>query len=52
MIDLGQWLTESYSVPAEKLTPDEIDSLEKLQNEEENHHDNKENEQKDEDEFQ
>ncbi len=37
LIDLGQWLTESYSVPAEKLTPDEIDTLEKLQNEEEDH---------------
>ncbi len=33
LIDLGQWLTESYSVPAEKLTPDEIDTIEKLQNE-------------------
>lgn len=37
LIDLGQWLSESYSVPAEKLTPDEIDTLEKLQNEEESH---------------
>ena len=33
LIDLGQWLSESYAVPAEKLTPDEIDTLEKLQNE-------------------
>lgn len=35
LIDLGQWLSESYTVPAEKLTPDEIETLEKLQNEEE-----------------
>ncbi len=30
MVDLGHWLTESYAVPAEKLTPDEQDTLEKL----------------------
>lgn len=36
LIDLGQWLTESYSVPAEKLTPDEIDTLEKLHEKENN----------------
>jgi endogenous inhibitor of DNA gyrase (YacG/DUF329 family) len=33
MIDLGHWLSESYSVPAEKLTPDEIDTLEQLHEE-------------------
>ncbi len=36
LIDLGQWLSESYSVPAEKLTPDELETLEKLNHEEEN----------------
>ncbi len=36
LIDLGHWLSESYSVPAEKLTLDEIETLEKLQYEEEN----------------
>ncbi|MFP5387289.1 MAG: DNA gyrase inhibitor YacG [Bacteriovoracia bacterium] len=30
LIDLGQWLTESYSVPVEKLTEEEIDTLEHL----------------------
>jgi hypothetical protein len=34
MVDLGLWLTESYSVPVEKLTEDEIETLEQLQNEE------------------
>ncbi|MFL5783668.1 MAG: DNA gyrase inhibitor YacG [Bacteriovoracaceae bacterium] len=34
LIDLGQWLSESYSVPAEKLTPDELETLENLHNEE------------------
>ncbi len=33
MVDLGHWLSESYSVPAEKLTPDEIDTLEQLHEE-------------------
>lgn len=36
LIDLGQWLSESYAVPAEKLTPDEITTLENL------HHDHEE----------
>jgi endogenous inhibitor of DNA gyrase (YacG/DUF329 family) len=36
LIDLGQWLSESYSVPAEKLTPDEMETLEKIHNEENN----------------
>jgi uncharacterized protein len=36
LIDLGQWLTESYSVPVEKLTPEEHQTLEQLLNEENN----------------
>lgn len=31
--DLGRWLTESYTVPVEKLTEDEIQTLEHLINE-------------------
>ena len=34
LIDLGQWLNESYTVPVEKLTPEEADTLEHLINEE------------------
>lgn len=30
LIDLGQWLTESYSVPAEKITLEEAEQLEQL----------------------
>ncbi len=30
MVDLGHWLSESYTVPAEKLTPDELETLEQL----------------------
>ena len=30
LIDLGQWLTESYAVPVEKLTEDEVQTLEEL----------------------
>jgi uncharacterized protein len=30
LIDLGQWLTESYTVPVEKLTEDEAQTLEQL----------------------
>lgn len=33
LADLGRWLTESYSVPVEKLTEDEHETLEKLINE-------------------
>lgn len=33
LIDLGQWLNESYTVPATKLTPDEVDQLEQIINE-------------------
>ena len=30
LIDLGQWLNESYTVPVQKLTPEEADQLEQL----------------------
>lgn len=30
LIDLGQWLTESYTVPVEKLTEEEQETLEHL----------------------
>lgn len=33
LIDLGQWLTESYSVKAEKVTEEEFQKLEELINE-------------------
>jgi endogenous inhibitor of DNA gyrase (YacG/DUF329 family) len=33
LIDLGQWLSESYTVPVEKLTPEEEETLEHLINE-------------------
>lgn len=33
LIDLGQWLTESYTVPVEKLTEEESQTLEQLINE-------------------
>ncbi len=33
LIDLGQWLTESYAVPVQKLTEDEQQTLEQLINE-------------------
>lgn len=33
LIDLGQWLNESYTVPATKLTPEEIDQLEQIHEE-------------------
>ena len=44
LIDLGQWLTESYTVPVEKLTIEEAQTLEQLihekcQNDEENNED-------------
>lgn len=35
LIDLGQWLTESYTVPVQKLTPEEEQTLEQLINEKE-----------------
>jgi len=30
LIDLGQWLNESYTVPVEKLTEEESQTLEQL----------------------
>jgi uncharacterized protein len=30
LIDLGQWLTESYSVPVQKLTEEEAQTIEQL----------------------
>ncbi len=30
LIDLGQWLSESYSVPAQKMTPEEAEQLEQI----------------------
>lgn len=33
LIDLGQWLSESYTVPVEKLTDEEQETLEHLINE-------------------
>lgn len=30
LVDLGQWLTESYSVPAAKLSEEEAQTLEQL----------------------
>lgn len=34
LIDLGQWLSESYSVPVEKITEEEAETIEKLIHEE------------------
>lgn len=34
LIDLGQWLTESYTVPVEKLSEDEFQTLEQILHEE------------------
>jgi endogenous inhibitor of DNA gyrase (YacG/DUF329 family) len=36
LIDLGQWLNESYTVPVEKLTEDETQTLEKILDEKQN----------------
>jgi len=36
LIDLGQWLSESYTVPVDKLTEDEEQTLEHLINEKRN----------------
>ncbi len=30
LIDLGEWLSESYAVPVEKLSEEEIQTLEQL----------------------
>jgi len=35
LIDLGQWLNETYTVPASKITPEEAEHLEQLINEKE-----------------
>lgn len=32
-VDLGKWLTESYAVPAQKMTEDEAEVLERLMEE-------------------
>jgi len=39
LIDLGQWLTESYAVPAEKVTEEEYQKLEDLLHEKNNEDD-------------
>jgi endogenous inhibitor of DNA gyrase (YacG/DUF329 family) len=33
LIDLGQWLNETYTVPAEKLNQEEIETIEQIKNE-------------------
>jgi endogenous inhibitor of DNA gyrase (YacG/DUF329 family) len=33
LIDLGQWLSESYTVPVEKLSIEEAENLERILNE-------------------
>lgn len=35
LIDLGQWLTESYAVPAQKLSEEEQQKIEDIINEQE-----------------
>lgn len=30
LIDLGQWLSESYTVPVEKMNQDEIETIERI----------------------
>lgn len=42
LIDLGQWLTESYSMPAQKITEEEAETIENLINEENNYQDESE----------
>lgn len=49
LVDLGQWLSESYSVPAEKLTPDELDTLEKLHENENSEENDQEDDQQEDD---
>jgi uncharacterized protein len=44
LIDLGQWLTESYTVPVEKLTEDEAQTLEQLIHEKSSQEDDENNE--------
>jgi endogenous inhibitor of DNA gyrase (YacG/DUF329 family) len=40
LIDLGQWLSESYSVPVQKLTIEEQLTLEQIANEKESDQEN------------
>ncbi len=40
LIDLGQWLSESYTVPVEKLTIEEADNLERILNEKDGEEEN------------
>ncbi len=47
LIDLGQWLNESYTVPVEKLTDDEAQTLEQLLNEKDKDNDEDQNENSD-----
>lgn len=43
LLDLGQWLTESYTVPVEKLSDEEVQTLEQLINEKDPEENNEEN---------
>jgi len=43
LIDLGQWLSESYTVPVEKLTEEEQETLEHLIHEKNSENDDNEN---------
>ena len=38
MVDLGLWLNESYGVPAQKLTEEELSTLEQLHEEKDDQH--------------
>jgi len=38
LIDLGQWLNESYTVPVEKLTEEEVQTLEQMIDEKDEDH--------------
>lgn len=44
LTDLGHWLTESYTVPVEKLSEDELQTLEQLIHEKDQESNNQENE--------
>lgn len=47
LIDLGQWLSESYSVPAQKMTPEEAEQLEQIIHEKIENQDDEDNEEDD-----
>ena len=54
LIDLGQWLNESYTVPVTKLSQEEAEQLEQIihekiesENNKQNHHKNKEDDEDD-----